>query len=407
VILRPEGPATPAPNSPAMRTCWMCNSVQGDRARFCDQCGAPLGPARAAAAPPPPVEVRHLRTPGGLRLAYALTGRGPRTLFVVPGLVTHLAFDWQVPEIRAFYERLATGLRLLRYDRIGGGLSDRSEVPYDAIREADDAFALLRHLGTGTVDVFGWSQGVQAAVALAARHPEAVGRLVLCIGTPAGPAALDPPDAMALARGRLLRELVDVDFDLACQAIIEALLPGLDPGWARWCAAYMRMTMPPAAVRLRREVADAADVRPLLPAVRAPTLVLRRRDEPALPGHRDPLAGGAWCTDTPSAYIARHVPDARLVDLPEGWHLPFLGDTEPMHAAVTSFLGAQAPRPELTPRERAVLHAMAEGLSNRAIAARLGCSPSTVKRHAEHIFTKLGVGSRAAAVAALARLRLG
>jgi len=53
----------------------------------------------------------------------------------------------------------------------------------------------------------------------------------------------------------------------------------------------------------------------------------------------------------------------------------------------------------LTVREREVLTLMADGGSNRAIAEHLGLSSKTVNRHAENIFDKLGVSSRAAAVA--------
>lgn len=53
----------------------------------------------------------------------------------------------------------------------------------------------------------------------------------------------------------------------------------------------------------------------------------------------------------------------------------------------------------LTAREREVLARMAEGLTNREIAAELDVSPKTVNRHSENIFNKLGVASRAAAVA--------
>ncbi len=53
----------------------------------------------------------------------------------------------------------------------------------------------------------------------------------------------------------------------------------------------------------------------------------------------------------------------------------------------------------LTAREQEVLGLMAEGGSNPDIAKCLGLSPKTVNRHAENIFNKLGVSSRAAAVA--------
>jgi DNA-binding NarL/FixJ family response regulator len=51
----------------------------------------------------------------------------------------------------------------------------------------------------------------------------------------------------------------------------------------------------------------------------------------------------------------------------------------------------------LTPREGGVLKLVAAGLTNREIAARLGCSPRTVDAHVRSVYAKLGVGSRSAA----------
>ncbi len=56
-------------------------------------------------------------------------------------------------------------------------------------------------------------------------------------------------------------------------------------------------------------------------------------------------------------------------------------------------------RPLLTPREAQVLDAIADGLTNKAIARRLGISLHTVKFHVESVFRKLGAGTRAEAVA--------
>lgn len=57
------------------------------------------------------------------------------------------------------------------------------------------------------------------------------------------------------------------------------------------------------------------------------------------------------------------------------------------------------PAPLLTPREIEILLALRDGLSNKAIARRLGISQHTVKFHAESIFRKLGVTNRVEAVA--------
>ena len=59
--------------------------------------------------------------------------------------------------------------------------------------------------------------------------------------------------------------------------------------------------------------------------------------------------------------------------------------------------------PVLTPREREVLDFIAQGHSVPAIAAELYLAPSTVKTHVQRLYEKLGVGDRAAAVAAAMR----
>jgi DNA-binding CsgD family transcriptional regulator len=57
----------------------------------------------------------------------------------------------------------------------------------------------------------------------------------------------------------------------------------------------------------------------------------------------------------------------------------------------------------LTPTEHDVALLVAEGLRNRDIADRLAMSPYTVDTHLRHVFAKLGVRSRAAVAAAVAR----
>lgn len=60
----------------------------------------------------------------------------------------------------------------------------------------------------------------------------------------------------------------------------------------------------------------------------------------------------------------------------------------------------------LTPREREVLGWVAAGKSDRQIATIVGTSPRTVQKHLEHIYVKLGVENRTAAVMRAASIRL-
>ena len=68
-------------------------------------------------------------------------------------------------------------------------------------------------------------------------------------------------------------------------------------------------------------------------------------------------------------------------------------------SATAGFAEAEPPRPLLTPRELEILRALGDGLTNKAVARRLGISAHTVKFHLEAVFTKLGAASRAEAVA--------
>ncbi|MET7640813.1 response regulator transcription factor [Streptomyces sp. NPDC005438] len=66
----------------------------------------------------------------------------------------------------------------------------------------------------------------------------------------------------------------------------------------------------------------------------------------------------------------------------------------------------RAPGPSLTSREREILAHLAEGLGNREIARALFLSEGTVKTHLGRVYAKLGVHTRAGAVATAARHRL-
>ena len=61
---------------------------------------------------------------GDRRVAYALSGDGP-PLVAAAWWVSHLELDWRDDAFRRFWEALAEGYTLVRYDRLGVGMSDR------------------------------------------------------------------------------------------------------------------------------------------------------------------------------------------------------------------------------------------------------------------------------------------
>jgi ATP/maltotriose-dependent transcriptional regulator MalT len=144
------------------------------------------------------------------------------------------------------------------------------------------------------------------------------------------------------------------------------------------------------------------DVRAELERVRAPTLVVHRRADRAIPYGQ----GRA---------LAAAISGSALIPLEGRTHFPWAGDRQPVARALRSFLVPDATDARavaepaavlLSRREREVLALVANGLSEREIAEQLVLSKHTVHRHVANIRHKLGRGSRAAAVAEAARLGL-
>jgi len=146
-----------------------------------------------------------------------------------------------------------------------------------------------------------------------------------------------------------------------------------------------------------------SDVRDSLRHVVAPTLVLHRAGDRAVPFE----AGRE---------IATLVPGARFHSLAGSVHPPWRGDVGAVLAAMSDFIrlgryalepaGPQAADTALSERELEVLRLVAEGMSNEEIADRLALSPHTVHRHVANVRTKLRLPSRAAAVAYASRAGL-
>jgi pimeloyl-ACP methyl ester carboxylesterase/DNA-binding CsgD family transcriptional regulator len=324
-------------------------------------------------------EVGSAPLPGGRRVAYVATGSGPH-LLVVPGWLSHLELGWAIPAERTFYESLAQGRTLVRYDRPGCGLSDPYGGPRTMALELDTIAAVVEALGMPRFDLFGFSMGAVISAQWAAEHPDTVARMVLYGGWATGAAIGDET-----SRHHVLG-LLGSSWGLGSDLLTNLFAPEADAGTRLTLAGYQRAaSSAETAVALLR-LAYELDVRPALPRVQAPTLVLHRREDRAAP-----IAQGR--------VLAEMIPGAELVELEGRSHLPAIGDATSVVVEVRRFLGLPALRRDLpiglTARQSEVAALVADGLTNRQLAERLGITERSAESHLERIRLRLGFRSRA------------
>ncbi len=328
---------------------------------------------------------------GGRAVAYELAGEGP-PLVVPAWWVSHLELDRRDDAFRRFWEAVGAGHTLVRYDRPGVGMSDRA-VDVGAVSIEDDVAvltAVLDAVGLEQVTLLGGSSGGCTAIAFAARHPERVARLLLY-----GTYAHGPSIAPERVRGAIV-EAVRAHWGLGSRMLADIFLGEAVDGAAqeRFARFQRESTSAETAAALLEQV-YRNDVRAELGRVLAPALVVHRREDRAIPYEL-------------GRELAAGISGAALSPLDGRAHFPWMGDAG---AVIRALRAEPSPvrAPEegpLSPREREVLALVAQGLSDREIAAQLIVSPHTVHRHVANIRHKLGVGSRASAVAEAARMGL-
>ena len=272
----------------------------------------------------PPVSFARRRD--GRHLAYQVVGEGELDLVFLLGWTSHLGLLWEHPSVAEFFGKLSSFSRLVLFDQLGMGLSDRGPTGHAFEEGMEDVRCVLAAVGSERAALFGCHLGGRLALLLAATHPEQVSAVVTFASHPATLRDQDYPwGATPQERERLLAaaqaETLDPVGILADVAAGEAT----DAWTARWWWMLFRSASSPVEDYDQISAMGPVDIRRLLGLVQAPVLVLHRTGDRAA----DVRA---------SRYMAQRLPNARMVELPGEDHFPFFGDQDTVVALTQEFL---------------------------------------------------------------------
>ena len=314
--------------------------------------------------------------------------------------VSHVEHDWQQARFRDFWVAVSDGFTLVRYDRPGVGLSDRDAKPVEATleREVELLGAMIEELGCERATLAGGSSGGCTAIAFAARSPQRVDRMLL-YGTYADGASIAPPEVR-----EAILAAVRSHWGLGSRLLADVFLGEEGSAEREQFVQAQREACDAQTAAALLEQVYRTDVREQLGLVSAPTVVVHRRGDRAIPYEL-------------GRQVAAGIEQAILVPVDGRAHLPWYGGAQAaaralrtgMLAAADGAAASEPPAPAagvLSPREREVLALVAEGMTEGKIAEVLIVSPHTVHRHMANIRAKLGRGSGASAVAEATRLGL-
>ncbi|HEU4319390.1 MAG TPA: adenylate/guanylate cyclase domain-containing protein [Acidimicrobiia bacterium] len=263
-------------------------------------------------------DTRFAETPRGF-VGYQVFGvEGPDIVFIT-NWMTNVDLYWDELSAVRYLDRLGAIGRVFLIDKRGSGVSDHSSRGYiDPVEDSvDDISAVLDANGSEEAVLIGDTEGGMLACILAATFPQRFPSLVLVNSYARMLRADDYPigapqevvDAMSATWKATFGRSPETLYYTAPSA-------ARDPRFLAWYPWFQRQAMPPSVARKAVEWIAETDIRSVLPAIQAETLVVHRRDARF---HR--LQFGE--------YLAEHIDGARL-EIVEG------EDTLPFHAGDTS-----------------------------------------------------------------------
>ncbi len=263
-------------------------------------------------------ETKYAQTADGTHIAYQVVGGGPIDVLVARGNHYPIDMMWEEPHLVRFLDRLSTFCRHIWFDPRGTGASDRIASEEGRLSESmvDDMMTVLDAVGSEQAAVL----GLQAPQPLlfAATHPARTSALVL----------VDVPVVIRQCDdnpGGLTTEEIEDRVAAGTMFPLELMAPSLvnDQRFGAWFGRASRLVMTPADQAWRAGATMLLDLRPALPAIQTPTLV---------------IAGSRRRMSAAQRIVAERVAGASLIEMDTGDLLFFVGDTGPWLDAIEEFL---------------------------------------------------------------------
>ncbi|MGI9016725.1 MAG: adenylate/guanylate cyclase domain-containing protein [Euzebya sp.] len=298
---------------------------------------------------------------GDVHLAYRTVGEGESDVLWIPGWFGDIEEVWHVPGFAEFLEELAGLGRLILFDKRGTGQSDRvPEHQYASSWEerVGDVMAVMDAVGSARAALIGASEGGTQALLTAAREPDRVTAVVSIAGWVRMLATEQDPE-FGISRQQLeafLAKSVEL-WGTGKSVGVHAPSRADDPLFVERWATFERRAASPNAVEAYGRMMAELDIRAVLDEVRVPTLLVHS-------------TGDRMVAVDQSRYLARHLPDARLVEVPGADHLPFISHPEIVLEEIQRHLIGSS-RPQAAPRRQfaAVLFTDIVGSTDRAAAS--------------------------------------
>jgi class 3 adenylate cyclase len=296
--------------------------------------------------------IQYAQTSDGVSIAYWSIGSGPVLIWMPPFPFSHIGLEWELPERREFYERVAEGVTLVRYDGRGTGMSGEWSQEFTPEHHFRDIEAVADRMGLDRFALYAYLHMGPVAVAYSASHPDRVSHLAMFCTYARG------QDYARSPQGGAISALIDADWQTYTEMaahILSRWAPG-DTG-PRYASLIPQAATRDVTLNFM-EAAERQDVTELLPETKCPALVMHR-------------AGLLWPPLDVARELVARMPNARLALLSGNTAALHLEDTATTVKLIHGFLQeGQTSAPALPSGTATIL--FADIVDSTALTERLG-----------------------------------